>query len=67
MGFGEIVLLALAILLVWAMGNYGKATRLGFFGSVVLAILTTPIIAFFILSILKGLEKKKNSADLHLS
>ena len=50
-GIPEILVLLLGILIFWAVANFGKNTSLGFWGSLLLAIFTTPVIAFFIILI----------------
>ena len=49
-----ILILSLILLLIVGVGNYGKNTALGYWGSVLLSILSSPIIAFIIISILKS-------------
>lgn len=51
MGIGEVILIVIVILLIWAIGNLGKNTPLGVTGSIALAIFTTPVIAFLIIMI----------------
>ena len=51
MGLAEILLILVAIGLLYALGRYGKETRLGFGGSVLLGIFTTPIVAFIIIAV----------------
>ncbi|RZL46117.1 MAG: hypothetical protein EOP00_15975 [Pedobacter sp.] len=46
-----ILITAIALLLLWAVVNYGKNTVLGIWGTLGLAIFTTPIIAFIIILI----------------
>jgi len=48
-GFIEILFILVGIFILLAVANYGKNTSLGYFGSLLLAILTTPLIAFFII------------------
>lgn len=50
-GISEILIVLLGILIFWAVANFGKNTSLGFWGSLLLAIFTTPIIAFLIILI----------------
>ena len=52
-GGAEIILVIVAILLIVAIGRYGKDTALGYWGSILLAIFTTPIIAFIVITFLK--------------
>ena len=51
-GGAEIILVIVAILLIVAIGRYGKDTALGYWGSILLAIFTTPIIAFIVITFL---------------
>lgn len=55
-GISEILIIILGLLicsiviyLYWAVASYGRNTSLGFGGSLLLAIFTSPIIAYFIL------------------
>lgn len=50
-GTTEILILLIAVLIFWSVANFGKNTSLGFWGSLLLAIFTTPVIAFFIILI----------------
>jgi hypothetical protein len=52
-GTVEIVLVLFILLLIIGVGNYGKNTALGYWGSVLLSFLSTPFVAFIIISILK--------------
>ncbi len=51
LGISEIFVLLIALLIFWSVANFGKNTSLGFWGSLLLAIFTTPIIAFLIILI----------------
>ncbi len=48
------IILLVAISVIVAIGNYGKRTALGYSGSVLLAILATPLTAFIVISILRS-------------
>lgn len=55
-GIPEIIVIVLGLLICsiiiyfyWAVADYGSNTYLGFGGSLLLAIFTSPIIAYFIL------------------
>jgi len=62
LGFPELILVGgLGLLLIIAIGNYGRNTALGYTGSIILAIFSTPIVAFLIISIIKGRENKRKS------
>ncbi len=50
-GVIEILVILIGIAILLAVANYGKNTTLGYFGSLLLAIFTTPLIAFFIILI----------------
>ncbi|SMC94518.1 hypothetical protein [Pedobacter nyackensis] len=53
LGGGEVLIIVLALFFIIALGNYGKNTVFGYWGSVLLAIVTTPLIAFAILAYVK--------------
>jgi len=54
-GGQEVVLIGIILLIIFvAIGNYGKNTALGYWGSVILAVLTTPLIAFGVLYYLRN-------------
>jgi hypothetical protein len=53
-GAGELVYIIIYVLLVFAAGNYGRNTALGFLGSILLAIFFTPLIAFIVIVILRA-------------
>lgn len=55
----SIILIGIGILLFWAVSNYGKNTVLGAWGSLVLAILMTPIPAYFIIMIFLSPKKAR--------
>jgi len=44
-----LLILSIIIYLYWAVANYGRNTSLGYYGSLFLAIITSPIIAYFII------------------
>lgn len=52
-GAQEMILIFFGLLLVVAVGYYGKDTSLGFWGSLLLSILLSPLIAFLVLFVLK--------------
>ncbi len=49
-----VVLLAITISVIVAIGNYGKRTALGYSGSILLSVLATPITAFIVIGILRA-------------
>jgi ABC-type transport system involved in multi-copper enzyme maturation permease subunit len=53
MGAAEILVVLIGLILIIALGNYGRNTTLGYWGSILLSIIVTPVIAFFIISYLK--------------
>jgi hypothetical protein len=53
MGTPEIILILIALVCVVAVGNYGKNTAFGYWGSVLLSLLTTPVVAFIVITFLK--------------
>lgn len=54
LGTPEIFLILIALLLIIWIGHYGKNTALGYSGSVVLAILGTPLVALIVIAVLKA-------------
>jgi len=52
-GAPEIILIIVALFFVIAIGNYGKDTALGYWGSILLSIFVTPLVAFIVITILK--------------
>ncbi len=50
MGIIEILLILITVAILYALGRYGRDTWFGFGGSILLGILTTPLIAFIIIS-----------------
>lgn len=51
-GIPEIIILILGLFIVylyWAVAKYGKKTSLGFGGALILALFTSPIIAYLII------------------
>lgn len=55
----EIVLILVMLAMIWALGRYGRDTRVGFGGAILLAVLLTPLIAFIIISFLKPKRQTK--------
>ena len=53
-GAVELIIVLLGLLIIIAIGNFGKKTALGFVGSILLAIITTPVIAFFVILYLRS-------------
>lgn len=53
LGAIEIIIFVVALLLILALGNYGRNTALGYWGSILLALVSTPIIAFIVISVIK--------------
>lgn len=62
-GTAEIVIGLLVIALFVAVANYGKDTILGYFGTLLLAVLTTPIVAFLIIYLIKGARRHRAFTD----
>jgi len=50
MGIIEILLILITVAILYALGRYGRDTWFGFGGSILLGIITTPLIAFIIIS-----------------
>ena len=53
-GVQEGLLILIAILIIVAVGNYSRNTRLGYWGSVLVAILGSPLLAFIVIFILRN-------------
>ncbi|GAA4315897.1 hypothetical protein GCM10023149_12690 [Mucilaginibacter gynuensis] len=60
-GIPEILIIAAAIALIIGIGNYGRNTVFGYWGSVLLALFTSPIVAFIILYVVKTRTAKTGS------
>ena len=58
LGTIEIVLMIIILLIIIAVGNYGKDTALGYGGSVFLSVISTPLVALIIISILKSRSRR---------
>lgn len=59
-GTAEIfIILFLFVFLTVFVANYGRDTPLGYWGSVLLCFLTSPIVAFLILFLFKSINKPK--------
>lgn len=58
LGPGEIIIIPLLCLLIFfifeRIGNYGKDTALGYWGSILLAVTVSPVAAFLIILFIKG-------------
>jgi hypothetical protein len=54
------IILLIALALIVGIGNYGRNTALGYWGSVLLAIFSTPLVAFAVIFFLKS-RKQTNS------
>ncbi len=51
MTIAEIILVLIGFLFIYGVAQFGRNTSLGFWGSLFLAIITTPVIAFIIILI----------------
>ena len=60
-GAQEVLLIITSLLFIVLIGNYGKNTVFGYWGSVLLAMFTTPIIAFIILYYVKSKPAKASN------
>jgi len=49
----ELVVIVLAISLIIAVANYGRDTALGYWGSLALSLITSPVVAFIVILFLK--------------
>ncbi|RCH53690.1 hypothetical protein DJ568_15740 [Mucilaginibacter hurinus] len=54
-----LIIFFLFVLLTVFVANYGRDTPLGYWGSVLLCLLTSPPVAFLILFLFKSLNKSK--------
>ncbi len=52
-GGAEWLLILVALVMVIALGNYGKGTWFGYWGSIFLSLAASPILAFIILYFIK--------------
>lgn len=52
-GGGEALIIVIALFFIILLGNYGRSTVFGYWGSILLSIVTTPLIAFAILAYVK--------------
>lgn len=55
----EIVLILVMLAMIWALGRYGRDTRVGIGGAILLGVLLTPLVAFIIISFLKPKRQTK--------
>lgn len=62
-GTFEAIVVVFLIALFCSVVNYGKDTVLGYSGSLLLAILTSPIVAFLIIHLVKGQKKHRALAS----
>ena len=53
LGMTELGIFSIILLIIVALGNYGRNTALGYWGSVLLAFLGSPLGAFLIITFLK--------------
>jgi hypothetical protein len=60
-GVPEMIFIVMGVLFIIAVGNYGRDTQLGYLGSVLLAIITSPIVAFIVIYYLKYREKTRQA------
>ena len=58
-GTFEIIVILLALFLTIAVGNYGRDTKLGYWGSVLLSIFSSPIVAAIIIYAIKPKKTPK--------
>jgi hypothetical protein len=52
-GRGEISILVAILLLSIAVGNYGRNTVFGYWGSILLSICANPVVAFVVIYVVK--------------
>ena len=48
------ILLAGLLFLLIAVGNFGKDTPLGYWGSILLSVIATPVVGFFVVLLLRS-------------
>lgn len=60
-GVEEILLILSALIIIILLGNYGKNTVFGYWGSVLLGIFATPLIAFIILAYIRKKSAKPSN------
>ncbi|PRY53234.1 hypothetical protein B0I27_104244 [Arcticibacter pallidicorallinus] len=48
-----VILLVIVLLMVIAIGHYGRNTILGYWGSIIVAILASPLVAFIVVFMLR--------------
>lgn len=53
LGKAELIIIAILLIPILALGNFGRNTALGYWGSVLLSIFSTPLGAFLIILYLK--------------
>lgn len=54
-----IFILAIGLGLIIAVANYGRNTALGYWGTLLLAIFSSPIVAFVVAAVLRSKGKKQ--------
>lgn len=54
MGGMELVIVLISLLLIIVLGNYGKDTALGYWGTILLSVFLTPIVALAVVLYLKN-------------
>jgi hypothetical protein len=62
MGSIEILLITALFATVIGLGNYGRNTALGYWGSILLTVFSSPIVAFIVIRILRNKTVIKHSA-----
>jgi ABC-type transport system involved in multi-copper enzyme maturation permease subunit len=61
-GSADITLILIVLIaFIITVGNYGKNTALGYRGSVLLSLLSSPLLAFIIIRIIKSRSKQMSS------
>jgi len=58
LGNFEIFFVLIILLLIMAVGNYGKPTALGYWGSVLLSVISSPLVAFIVIFIIKSRSRR---------
>lgn len=58
LGAMEIVIILIVLFLIIAVANYGRDTALGYWGTLILSLITSPVVGFIVVLILKNSKPK---------
>lgn len=59
MDFLPFILITFGVIIYGLLGEYGKHTSFGFWGSVLLGIITTPLIGFIVVYFMRRKENRQ--------